>query len=119
MKHIVAKEACMNYLTSIEMCGYAELENELKHFFVRLHHIKRRLQKEHAALRLNRIQRSRCRQNILDIEELERDFYALSHQEDMRHLYRKVHRYVKLDHERLMDTFAKETVNRCSLFIAL
>jgi hypothetical protein len=30
-----------------------------------------------------------------------------------------VHRYVKLDHERLMDTFAKETVSRCSLFIAL
>jgi hypothetical protein len=109
----------MYYLTSIEMRGYAELENELKHFFSRLRRIKQRLVQERRLLSLNRIQRIRCRQNILDLEKLERDFYALSHQEDVRHLYRKVHRYVKLDHERLMDTFAKETVSRCSLFIAL
>jgi hypothetical protein len=101
------------------MCGYAELENELKYFFNRLHHIKRRLFQERAALSLNRIQRNRCRQNILDLESLERDLYEVSHKEDIRHLYRKVHRYVKLDHERLMDMFGKETVSRCSLFIAL
>jgi len=109
----------MQYLPSIEMCGYSELENELRHFFGRLRHIKRRLSDERMALRLNRIQRSRCRQNLLELEALERDFYALSHHEDIRHLYRKVHRYVKLDHERLMETFGRETMGRCSLFVAL
>ena len=119
MKHIFVKEASMYYLTSIEMCGYAELENELKHFFSRLHHIKRRLLQEKASLSLNRIQRNRCRQNILDLERLERDLYEVSHKEDIRHLYRKVQRYVKLDHERLIELFGKETFSRCSLFIAL
>jgi len=109
----------MYYLSSIDLCDPGELEYELKHFFLRLHHIKRTLQQERETLALNRIQRSRCRQNILDLERLERDFYALSHQEDIRHLYRKVHRFVKLDPERLMDRFGRETVNRCSMFIAL
>jgi len=109
----------MHYLSSIDLCSHDELENELRHFFTRLHQIKRRLSQEQTALRLNRIQRNRCRQNVLDLEKLERDFYALSHQEDVRHLYRKVHRFVKLDHERLMDTFGHVTVNRSSLFIAL
>ena len=109
----------MHYLSSIDHCSYDELESELRHFFTRLHQIKRRLGREQEGLRLNRIQRSRCRQNVLDLERLERDFYALSHQEDVRHLYRKVHRFVKLDHERLMDTFGRETVSRCSLFVAL
>ena len=109
----------MYYLSSIERCGYGELENELKHFFHRLHNIKRRLQQERTKLELNRIQRSRCKQNILDMENLEKDFYALSHKEDVIHLYRKVHRYVKLDHDRLMNLFGRETFSRCSLFIAL
>ena len=109
----------MQYLSSIDLCAHNELENELRHFFHRLHHLKHKLNQERAALRLNRIQRNRCKQNILDLEKLERDFYALSHKEDVRHLYRKVHRYVKLDHERLMDTFGQETMSRCSLFVAL
>ncbi len=109
----------MHYLTSIDMCASTELESELKHFFNRLHHIKRRLLHEKAALSLNRIQRNRCRQNILDLESLEKDLYAIEHKDDMRYLYKKVHRYVKLDHERLMDMFGKETFSRCSLFIAL
>ncbi len=109
----------MHYLPSIEMCGYSELENELRHFFGRLHQIKRRLNEERSRLTLNRIQRSRCRQNILELEALERDFYALSHRDDIQYLYRKVHRYVKLDHERLMHLFGRETMGRCSLFVAL
>ncbi|QOR62589.1 hypothetical protein ACM66Z_03735 [Sulfurovum sp. ST-21] len=109
----------MYYLSSIDMCSDYELENELKQFFVRLHHIKQRLSQERATLTLNRTQRKRCRQNILDLEKLERDFYALSYKEDIKHLYRKIHRYVKLDHERLMETFGRETMGRCSLFIAL
>jgi len=109
----------MHYLSSIEMSGNYELEHELRAFFRRLHQIKRRLNEEQRALTLNRIQRSRCRQNILELEALERDFYALSHQDDIRYLYRKVHRYVKLDHERLMHLFGRETMGRCSLFVAL
>ncbi len=109
----------MYYLTSIDCCTTKELESELRSFFGRLHHLKRRLNTEAALLRLNRIQRSRCRQNILDLEVLERDFYALSYREDIRYLYRKVHRYVKLDQESLMETFGRETLSRCSLFVAL
>ena len=109
----------MHYLTSIEMCPSTELENELKHFFNRLHHIKHRLLQEKEALLLNHIQRKRCRQNILDMGILEKDFYAIGHKDDIRHLYQKVHRYVKLDHERLMDMFGKETFSCSSLFIAL
>ncbi len=109
----------MYYLSSIDRCATGELENELRHFFSRLHRLKRELQHEEARERLNRIQRARCRENLLDLEKVERDFYALSHQEDIRHLYRKVHRYVKLDHQRLMQTFGEERVGRCSLFVAL
>ena len=109
----------MYYLSSIDRCATSELENELRHFFSRLHQLKRQLQQEQARERLNRIQRARCRQNLLDLEKVERDFYALSHPEDIRHLYRKVHRYVKLDHQRLMQTFGQERVGRCSLFVAL
>jgi len=109
----------MHYLPSIDMCANYELENELRHFFGRLHQIKRKLTDEQSRLALNRIQRSRCRQNILELEALERDFYALSHQDDIQYLYRKVQRYVKLDPERLMDTFGRETMGRCSLFVAL
>ena len=109
----------MHYLPSIDMCANYELENELRHFFGRLHQIKRKLTDEQSRLALNRIQRSRCRQNISELEALERDFYALSHQDDIQYLYRKVQRYVKLDPERLMDTFGRETMGRCSLFVAL
>jgi len=109
----------MHYLPSIEMCENRELEHELRAFFGRLHQIKRRLNEERSRLTLNRIQRSRCRQNILELEALERDFFALSHQDDLRYLYRKVHRYVKLDHEKLMQLFGRETMGRCSLFVAL
>jgi hypothetical protein len=109
----------MYYLSSIDLCATSELENELKHFFTRLHHLKRKLNEEARSVHLNRIQRNRCRQNILDLERIERDFYALSHKEDIPHLYRKVQRYVKLDQERLLDTFGHETISRCSMFIAL
>ncbi|MCF6205601.1 MAG: hypothetical protein L3J47_01730 [Sulfurovum sp.] len=109
----------MYYLTSIDRCHSYELEGELRDFFSRLHHLKRNLQQERAASALNRIQRMRCRQNIMAFERLERDFHALSHPDDLRHLYRRVHRYVKLDQKRLMHTFGHERVECRSLFVAL
>ena len=108
----------MYYLSSIDRCGYTELENELRHFFNRLRKIKQQLRQQHHA-DLNRIQRYRCKQNILELERLESDFGALTYREDIRHLYRKVQRYVKLDHERLIGIFSRETLGQHSLFIAL
>jgi len=108
----------MYYLSSIDRCGYPELENELKQFFSRLHHIKQQLMQQHR-FGLNRIQRYRCKQNILELERLESDFDALSYSGDIHHLYRKVHRYVKLDHKRLIALFGRETLGRYSLFTAL
>ena len=109
----------MHYLLSIDQHDTRELENELRCFFGNLHQLKRKLNTEAAALSLNRIQRRRCRENILDLEKLEQDFLALTYEEDIKPLYRKVQRYVKLDQERLMDTFGHETVEHCSMFIAL
>ncbi len=39
--------------------------------------------------------------------------------EDIPHLYRMVHRYVKLNHQQLMERFGQETLARASLFVAL
>ena len=109
----------MHYLSLIDRCLTAELESELRYFFRRLHQLKQRLNSEAASLRLNRIQRSRCKENILNLENAEREFCALSYREDIRHLYRKLHRYVKLDQERPLDLFGEETINRSSIFVAL
>jgi len=109
----------MKYLSSIDMCAPEELESELRHFFSRLHSLKQELMREARSVHLNRIQRNRCRQNLLDLERIEKDFYGITQRDDIPHVYRKLQRYVKLDEDRLMDTFGHETVHRCSMFIAL
>ena len=109
----------MYALPTIEMYETRELERELKTFFTRLRYMKQQLQLEGSSLPLNRLQRSRCKSNLMMLERLEKDFYALSYQDDILHIYRKVQRYVKLDPERLMDTFGRETMGRSSLFVAL
>jgi len=108
----------MYYLSSIDRCNPHELAHELRHFFRRLQRIKGQLSLSQSS-GLNRIQRYRCKQNILELERLESDFDAHAYREDIRHLYRKVHRYVKLDDTRLMTLFGRETLGRHSLFIAL
>jgi len=109
----------MHYLLSIDQYDNRELENELRCFFGNLHQLKHKLNEEAAALRLNRIQRRRCRENILNLEKLEQDFLALTYEGDIKPLYRKVQHYVKLDQKRLMDTFGHETVKHYSMFISL
>ncbi len=109
----------MHYLSSISQCETRELEAELKDFFVRLRYIRHRLHNEGDRLNLNRLQRSRCKENLLALERIEHDFDELICQEDIPHLYRKVHRYVKLDPDRLMDLFGRVSIARTSLFIAL
>jgi len=96
-----------------------ELENELRYFFRRIRAVKRRLQQEQDRLFLNRLQRIRCKANLLKIEIMEDEFHAISYREDIREIYRKLQRYVKLDHERLMHTFGTETVSRTSLYVKL
>ena len=109
----------MYYLTSIDMCHNRELESELSYFFQRIRRIKRRLHDEHASLTLNRIQRNRCKGNLLTIEELENEFHCISHSDDVKIMYRKIQQYVKLDHERLMHLFGREKIQATSLFIAV
>jgi len=109
----------MYYLTSIDRCRISDLESELRDFFHRVHYLKRKLQRERDRLTLNRIQRARCRENLLGIEKLEQDFHAISYRDDVRELYKKVQHYVKLDHEMLMHTFGRETFTHCSLYIKL
>ncbi|RRS29957.1 MAG: hypothetical protein P794_09065 [Epsilonproteobacteria bacterium (ex Lamellibrachia satsuma)] len=108
----------MYHLTYIDMRMNSELENELRQFFHRVRSIKRRLQQERSSLTLNRIQRNRCRNNLLNMESVENEFHAISHRDDVKVLYRKLQRYVKLDHERLMNTFGTEEFEGCSLFIS-
>ena len=109
----------MYYLTSIDMCHHRELESELSYFFQRIRRIKRRLHEEHSSLTLNRMQRNRCKGNLLTIEKLENEFHSISHSDDVKIMYRKIQQYVKLDHERLMRIFGREKVQATSLFIAL
>ena len=109
----------MYCLTTIDNQTHFELENELKHFFHRVHTLKRKLKQEQGGLVLNRLQRARCKENLLRFETLESEFYAITYRDDIRELYRKVHRYVKLDHDRLMHTFGTETINRTTLFISI
>ena len=109
----------MYYLTSIDMCHNRELESELSYFFQRIRTIKRRLREERSSLALNRIQRMRCKENLLTIEKLENEFHGISHSDDVKIMYRKIQQYVKLDHERLMNIFGKQEVKATSLFITL
>ena len=109
----------MQYLSSIQTQSQAELERELRLFFRRLRRIKQQLAEQKTSPRLNRIQRYRCKQNIFILQKLERDFDAISYPDDVRHLYRIVLRYVKLDAPRLTAMFGREDVGGSSLFTAL
>jgi len=109
----------MYCLTTIEMQSSSELESELRHFFHRIRMVKRRLQQEQDRLFLNRLQRARCKENLLKMEMMEDEFHAINYRDDMKVLYRKLQRYVKLDHERLMHTFGTEMVTRSSLYIVM
>ncbi len=109
----------MHYLSSIDRQSEADLERELRLFFRRLRHIKHQLTEQKTSPKLNRFQRYRCKQNLFHLQKIERDFDAISYPDDVRHLYRIVLRYVKLDTQCLTDVFGRERVERGSLFVAL
>jgi hypothetical protein len=86
---------------------------ELRGFFRRLRQVRRDL-----GVRpyLNRLQRERCRGNLLRLEILEREFHAIDYREDYLELHRRLRRYLYLDSRDLARVLAGEELRRIRLF---
>ncbi|WP_456429164.1 hypothetical protein [Nitratifractor sp.] len=98
-------------------CHYAiegQIVPQLRAFFSRLRRVRQDL-----GVRpyLNRIQRERCRANLLELERLEREFHRVDYPEDFEHLHRKLRRYLYLESEDLARVLGRESVRKCSLFL--
>jgi hypothetical protein len=91
------------------------LRSDLRLFFNRARRLKAQLHMP--VYGLNRLQRMRCMDNLCAIERLEREYYALSHPDDVREIYRFVQRYVKLDDAMLSREMAREKIRIPSLFV--
>ncbi|WP_457606321.1 hypothetical protein [Nitratifractor sp.] len=91
-----------------------EIFPELQHFFARVREVRRRLG---TSPYLNRIQRQRCRSNLLELERLEREFHAVEYREDYYHLHRKLRRYLYLDSRGLAHVLGEERIKECTLFL--
>ncbi len=91
-----------------------DLHSQLRDFFSRTRRLRSRLAQTHS---LNRLQRMRCRRNLLLLENLEREFYAIDHREDYRQMHRGLCRYLYLDGNDLMLVLGREEIRRFSLFI--
>jgi hypothetical protein len=102
-------------LTHLDACESDALRSDLRLFFHRARRLKAQLRTP--VYGLNRLQRMRCIDNLYAIERLEREYYALSHPDDVRELYRFVQRYVKLDDAMLSRAMAQEKIRFPSLFV--
>ena len=91
-----------------------EVIHQLRTFFARSRALRNALQPGSV---LNRLQRQRCRRNLLALEMLERQFRAIDHREDFRHLHRRLRRYLYLDNRGLLLTLGSEEMQRVDLFI--
>jgi len=109
----------MYYLSSIDDMGYDNMESQLRQFFFRTRHIRRRITGADTDRSLNRIQRQRCRNNLDILDRLEADFHALGYREDVRHLYRRVLGLVRLDHCQLMEMLGHQQLGKISIFTAI
>ena len=87
---------------------------QLQSFFARVRRVRDDLGRRPY---LNRIQRSRCRANLLELERLEREFHRIDYGEDFEHLHRNLRRYLYLESEDLARVLAQESVRKCSLFL--
>ena len=92
----------------------AEIVPQLQHFFARLRAVRSNLGRQPY---LNRIQRNRCRANLLYLERLEREFHAIDYREDFLHLHRRLRRYLYLESRDLAWVLGRESVQNCSLFL--
>jgi hypothetical protein len=90
-----------------------EVLPELQGFFQRLRQVRRNLGCEPY---LNRLQRERCRRNLLSLESLEREFHAIDYREDYWELHRRLRRYLYLDSRDLARVLATEELRRIRLF---
>lgn len=98
-------------------CHYAvkgQIVPQLRAFFSRLHLVRENLGSRPY---LNRIQRERCRANLLEFERLEREFHRVDYPEDFEYLHRQLRRYLYLDTEDLARVLGRESVRKCSLFL--
>ncbi len=103
----------MNLLCEVKM-GYDERRRVVNDFFLKMRAAKREL---NGIRRLNRLQRGRCRSNILRLEEIEREFHRVEHVEDISVVYRSLNRYLFLSKSDLIDVLADEEVKVKSLFL--
>jgi len=89
---------------------------ELQGFFRRVRQVRREL-----GIRpyLNRLQRERCRNNLLRLELLEREFHAIDYREDYLELHRRLRRYLYLDSQDLARVLSSEELRRIRLFTPL
>ncbi len=92
----------------------SDLVSQLRDFFSRTRQLRSRLERTRA---LNRLQRMRCRRNLLQLEAMERQFYAIDHREDYRQMHQGLRRYLYLDGNDLMLVLGREEIRRFSLFI--
>ena len=91
-----------------------ELIHQLRSFFTRSRALRLALSPKSP---LNRLQRQRCKDNLLNLERLERQFYAIEHSDDYHYLHRRLCRYLYLDSRGLMLTLGHEEIECIDLFI--
>ena len=103
----------MNLLCSMEL-NYNERRRVINDFFLKTRVAKRELE---TIKRLNRLQRSRCRANLLIFEEIEREFNRIDYTEDIEVLYNHLSRYLYLDKSDLIDILGNEEIRVKSLFL--
>ena len=87
---------------------------ELRSFFRRLAEVRRNLGRYPY---LNRIQRYRCLNNLLYLEDIEREFHAIDYREDYTLLHESLRRYIYLGSVDLALVLGSERVESRSLFI--
>ena len=103
----------MNLLCQVDM-GYEERRRVVNDFFMKLRVAKREL---NSIDRLNRVQRSRCRSNLLLLEELQREFDRIEYLDDITLIYQNLNRYLYLSKSDLIDILAHEEISVKSLFL--
>lgn len=107
------KEAIMNLLYRVDM-GYDERRRVVSDFFIKMRAAKQEL---NHIRRINRLQRSRCRSNLLRLEELECEFHRVEHIEDIDAIFDALNRYLYLNKSDLIEVLAKEEIKVKSLFL--
>ena len=103
----------MNLLCQFNM-GYEDRRRVINTFFIKLREAKREL---NSIDRLNRLQRSRCKNNLLILEEIQREFNRVEYIDDITLIYQNLNRYLYLSKSDLIDILANEEIRVKSLFL--